>query len=154
MLRSILLNQGILLGRLSDWWRHLRKYLGTNATNYFMYQWAGPVCFPLPLTLHVQAAPAWWSSRSHLWTGNRFCLNNGWIPGQNLKKPKFSRSSESKIWWFQPIPDLNRTKNHNKTQPSDFHQSSLRKKNKIPVKITLDTLNPSKYSRTWILIFL
>jgi|GEM_PF-2357077 hypothetical protein len=33
-----------------------------------------------------------------------------------------------------PIPDLNQTKNYNKTQPSDFHQSSLRKKNKIPVK--------------------
>jgi hypothetical protein len=39
------------------------------------------------------------------------------------------------------VPDLNRTKNHNKTQTSDFHQSSLRGKKKIPVKITLDTLN-------------
>ena len=23
--------------RMSDWWCHLRKHLGTNATNYFMY---------------------------------------------------------------------------------------------------------------------
>ncbi|SVC51491.1 uncharacterized protein METZ01_LOCUS304345, partial [marine metagenome] len=26
---------------MSDWWRFLRKHLGRNATNYFMYQWAG-----------------------------------------------------------------------------------------------------------------
>ena len=64
-----------------------------------------------------------------------------------FKTNKSSRRSVSKIWWFPPIPDLNRTKNHNKTQTSDFHQSSLRKKNKIPVKITLDTLNPSMYPR-------
>ena len=30
------------LWRESDWWRHLRKHLGRNETNYFMYQWAAP----------------------------------------------------------------------------------------------------------------
>ena len=30
-----------ILRRVSDWWRHLRKHLGTNTTNYFMYQWVG-----------------------------------------------------------------------------------------------------------------
>jgi hypothetical protein len=34
----------------------------------------------------TSATPAWWSFRSHLWNGNIFCLNNGWIPDQNLKK--------------------------------------------------------------------
>ena len=34
-----------------------------------------------------------------------------------------------------------------KPKPLIFHQSSLREKTKIPVKITLDTLNPSKYTR-------
>ena len=28
------------LWRMSDRWRHLRQHIGTNATNYFMYQWA------------------------------------------------------------------------------------------------------------------
>ena len=28
-------NEGF--GRVSDWWLHLWKHLGTNATNYFMY---------------------------------------------------------------------------------------------------------------------
>ena len=27
----------ISVWRVSDWWRHLRKHLGRNATNYFMY---------------------------------------------------------------------------------------------------------------------
>ena len=27
---------------------HLIEYLGRNATNYFMYQWEGPVRCPLP----------------------------------------------------------------------------------------------------------
>ena len=34
---------------------YLMEHLGRNATNYFMYHWAGPVC-PLPLTHQVQAA--------------------------------------------------------------------------------------------------
>ena len=34
------------LWRVSDWWRHLRKHLGINATNYFMYQWTGAVRSP------------------------------------------------------------------------------------------------------------
>ena len=36
-------------GRLcwvSDWWRHLRKHLGTNESNYFLYQSGGPVRSP------------------------------------------------------------------------------------------------------------
>jgi hypothetical protein len=28
---------GDLLGGLSGWWRHLRKHLGINVSNYFMY---------------------------------------------------------------------------------------------------------------------
>ena len=31
--------------KVPDWCRHLRKHLGINATNYFMYQWAG-ACLP------------------------------------------------------------------------------------------------------------
>ena len=49
-------NLRILLGGLSDWCFHMRKHLGTNATNYFMYQWAGPVRCPLPL--NHQALPS------------------------------------------------------------------------------------------------
>ena len=30
------------LWKVSDWWPHLRKHLGRNATNYFMYQWVSP----------------------------------------------------------------------------------------------------------------
>ena len=41
-------NLRILLGELSDWCFHMRKHLGTNATNYFMYQWAGSVRWPPP----------------------------------------------------------------------------------------------------------
>ena len=41
-------NLRILLGGLSDWCFHMRKHLGINASNYFMYQWAGPVRCPLP----------------------------------------------------------------------------------------------------------
>ena len=37
---------GIFTWRVSDWWRHLMIQQGTNATNYFMYQWAGPVRHP------------------------------------------------------------------------------------------------------------
>ena len=36
---------------------HLMEYLERNATNYFMYQWAGPVC-PLPPTHQALPAPA------------------------------------------------------------------------------------------------
>ena len=31
-------NLRILLGGLSDWCFHMRKHLGINASNYFMYQ--------------------------------------------------------------------------------------------------------------------
>ena len=41
-------NLRILLGELSDLWFHLISHLGINASNYFMYQWAGPVRCPLP----------------------------------------------------------------------------------------------------------
>ena len=40
--------------RVSDWWRHLRKHLGGNVTNYFMYDSWG-LCPSLPLT--PQALP-------------------------------------------------------------------------------------------------
>ena len=46
-------NVGILLGGLSDSWRHLSKHLGRNATNYFMYQWAGDCVFPPPLIIKL-----------------------------------------------------------------------------------------------------
>ena len=29
--------------KVPDWRHHLSEHLGRNATNYFMYQWAGPV---------------------------------------------------------------------------------------------------------------
>ena len=35
--------------RVSDWWRHLRKHLGINANNYFMFWLEGPVCSLPPL---------------------------------------------------------------------------------------------------------
>ena len=138
--------------RVSDWWRHLREHLGINATNYFMYRWAGPVrppphssCSGRSCLMKLQKSPM---NRQQI-------LPQQWLNSKpEFKKNKSSMSSVSKIWWFPPIPDLNRTKKHNKTQTSDFHQSSLRKKTKIPVKITPDTLNPSKYSRIWILILL
>ena len=58
-------------GVVSDLWHHLMKHLGTNATNYFMYLWVGPVCSPggpvccssSPLTPQVQAVPASQSGR-------------------------------------------------------------------------------------------
>ena len=62
--------------RVSDWWRHLRKHLGINETNYFMYQWAGPVSSPHP------------SELLHL---NQACVQNfignltAWCPYDNLK---------------------------------------------------------------------
>ena len=43
-------------GVVSDWWCHLRKHLGRNATNYFMYRWVGPLLPPY-LTPKAQAAP-------------------------------------------------------------------------------------------------
>ena len=50
--------------KVPDWCRHLRKHLGINATNYFMYQWAGPVCSPPGGgQIRVQVAPASQSSR-------------------------------------------------------------------------------------------
>ena len=48
---------------VSDWCRHLRKHLGTNATNYFMYQWVPQTLPTPPLTHQVQAAPASQPSR-------------------------------------------------------------------------------------------
>ena len=42
---------------------NLIEHIGINESNYFVYRWAGPVCSPSPLTLHVQAAPASQSSR-------------------------------------------------------------------------------------------
>ena len=72
-------------------------------------------------------------------------LSPQWLNSRlEFKKNKSGRRSVSKKWCFSPIPHLNRTKNHNKTQTSDFYQSSLRKKNKISAKITLDTLIPCK----------
>ena len=35
-------NLRVLLGELSDWWRHMMEHQGINETNYFMYQWAAP----------------------------------------------------------------------------------------------------------------
>ncbi len=35
-------NLRILLGELSDWCFHMRKHLGINASNYFMYRRAAP----------------------------------------------------------------------------------------------------------------
>ena len=35
--RFILQECGDFTWRVSDWWCHLRKHLGINATNYFMY---------------------------------------------------------------------------------------------------------------------
>ena len=32
-------NLRILLGGLSDWCFHMKKHLGINASNYFMYLW-------------------------------------------------------------------------------------------------------------------
>jgi hypothetical protein len=34
-------NLRVLLGELSDWWRHMMEHQGINETNYFMYQWRG-----------------------------------------------------------------------------------------------------------------
>ena len=34
---------------VSDWWCHLRKHIGRNVSNYFMYQWAVPIRSPPPL---------------------------------------------------------------------------------------------------------
>ena len=41
----------------SDWWHYLMEHIGRNATNYFMYQWAG-ACLPPGGRIRVQAAPA------------------------------------------------------------------------------------------------
>ena len=30
-------NLRVLLGELSDWWRHMMEHQGINETNYFMY---------------------------------------------------------------------------------------------------------------------
>ena len=54
LLKSIL--QEWACGEVSDWCFHMRKHLGINASNYFMYQWAGPVRCPLPL--NHQALPS------------------------------------------------------------------------------------------------
>ena len=35
--RFVLQCEGDFTWRVSDWWRHLRKHLGRNETNYFMY---------------------------------------------------------------------------------------------------------------------
>ncbi len=42
---------------VSDLWRHLRKHLGRNAINYFMYQWAG-AGLPPGGQIRVQTIPA------------------------------------------------------------------------------------------------
>ncbi|SVB79663.1 uncharacterized protein METZ01_LOCUS232517 [marine metagenome] len=42
--------------RVSDWWRHLRKHLGRNENNYFMYCMGGALDASLvqpPLTIQV-----------------------------------------------------------------------------------------------------
>ena len=38
---------------VSDWWCHLGKHLGRNASNYFMYQLAASMRSPLPLQKHI-----------------------------------------------------------------------------------------------------
>ena len=43
VLRWILQECGDFTWRVSDWWCHLIEHPGRNETNYFMYQWAGPV---------------------------------------------------------------------------------------------------------------
>ena len=58
-----LTRSGDFTWRVSDWWRHLRKHIGINEANYFMYRWVGPVGSPLPLFTQVQAAPASQSSQ-------------------------------------------------------------------------------------------
>ena len=43
----------ILLGgclTVKNWWCHLLQHLGINATNYFMYRWAGARLCPPPVS--------------------------------------------------------------------------------------------------------
>ena len=49
VLKSILQEVGIFSWKVSDSWRHLRKHLGINESNYFMYD-DGPQSDPAPLT--------------------------------------------------------------------------------------------------------
>ncbi|MCS5545857.1 MAG: hypothetical protein NZ867_03520, partial [SAR324 cluster bacterium] len=54
--RFVLQECGDFTWRVSDCWCHLRKHLGINATNYFMYQWGGE-CAPHPSELlHLNQA--------------------------------------------------------------------------------------------------
>ena len=57
----ILLYGGDFTWRVSDWWRHLRKHLGRNATNYFKYlmgryKRAPPLIIKLFQLLHLNQA--------------------------------------------------------------------------------------------------
>ncbi len=50
-------NLRVLLGELSDWWRHMMEHQGINETNYFMYDgWTPDSPRPPSELLHLNQA--------------------------------------------------------------------------------------------------